>query len=190
MEQPGEWIEAARGGSREAFSRIVLAYQSRVRAYLWGYVRDKDVVEDLAQETFLHAYRGLPGYRGDSTVGVWLIGISRNLAAMYLREKTARRARENEVAESTLTRWLAAALERESTDSGHREREITMLENCIGRLPGHSAQLIRGFYFKGEPAADLGRRMGKREGTVWVTLLRIRQALRRCIETHLGAQGA
>ncbi len=49
---------------------------------------------------------------------------------------------------------------------------------------------MREFYFKGRSAAQIARESGKREGTVWVTLLRIREALRNCIRVRLRAGGA
>jgi len=188
MAQADEWVRQAGEGSAESFSRLVLAYQSRVRAYLWAYLRDRDVVEDLAQETFLQACRGLSGYRGESTVGVWLIGIARNLAALYLREKSSRGAREGEFASSALARWLTGRVESDAARLEESERRISALEACIERLPEQSARLVRAFYFERERGADLGRRAGKTEGALWMTLLRIRQALRRCIEGRLGTQ--
>src|SRR5438105_3321653 len=105
MDETLNLVAAAQDGSREAFSRIVRLYQSRVRAYLSGYIRDRNAVDDLGQETFLTAYRGLTGYRGESTLGVWLIGIAHHLAAMHLREKARRRASTASLLEDSLIRW-------------------------------------------------------------------------------------
>lgn len=175
-------VSGAKKGSREAFSRIVEFYQSRVRGYLSGYIRDRSAMDDLAQETFLVAYRGLAGFKGESTLGVWLIGIARNLAAMYLREKAKRPVAQSELVEDALTRWSAAELERRETRK--EDHEIEALKSCIESLPPHSARLIRAFYFQGRPTRQLAEETGKTEGTLWVTLLRIRQALRQCVQSR------
>ena len=64
VEDPEELLEQTRRGSSDAFSRLVRHYQSRVRGYLARFIRDQDVVEDLAQDTFVRAYRGIGEFRG------------------------------------------------------------------------------------------------------------------------------
>lgn len=189
VDELAHWIEAARAGSTEDFSRIVRAYHSRIRAYLMAYVWDRDLVEDLAQETFLTAYRNLGTFKGESALGVWLIGIARNMAARYLREKARQGAHESEFAETALVRWMSERIDGDGPSLAERERQLSALQTCVDRLPEHSASLVHACYFEGQSAASVARKMGKKEGTVWVMLLRIRQALRRCIENGLGAAG-
>ena len=186
MIEIAELVEKAREGSPEAFSEIVRRFQSRVRAYLAGYVRDGDVVDDLAQETFLSAYRGLSSYRGKATLGVWLVAIARNLAVSYLRDQVRKRAHEGGLVRSTLDRLFLQRIESDSLDPAEEDRGILALEECLGTLPPHSAELVQGHYFGNRSAAELARSSGKNDSTVRVTLVRIRQALRRCVELRLG----
>jgi RNA polymerase sigma-70 factor (ECF subfamily) len=189
MDDPAELLEGSKEGSPQAFSRIVRHYQSRVRAYLGRYVRDANVVEDLAQDTFIRAYRGLSQYRGDSNLGVWLLGIARNLALMHLREEARRRDRETGLLRPALAGWLAESLGREE-DDGEHERALSALEECLHGLPDASSALVDGYYFKGRSASEMARETGKKESAVWMTLLRIRDALRRCIRVRTGAAEA
>jgi RNA polymerase sigma factor (sigma-70 family) len=63
-----------------AFGELVRRHQSAVRAFLRHLTRgDAARSDDLAQETFLRAYRGLAGFRGGSRFGTWLLGIAYNL---------------------------------------------------------------------------------------------------------------
>ena len=190
VEDTEELLEQARRGSPDAFSRLVRHYQSRVRGYLARFIRDQDVVEDLAQDTFVRAYRGIAEFRGDSTLGVWLLGIARNLALMRLRDESRRRAHETEILRTSLARWLQERAEGEGSDPAEHERTLAALESCLEALPEHSASLVQEYYFKGRAATDLARKAGKKESALWMTLLRIREILRRCIRTRLSEANA
>jgi RNA polymerase sigma-70 factor (ECF subfamily) len=187
-DDPAELLERTLEGSAAAFSEIVRHYQSRVRAYLGRYVRDQDVVDDLAQDTFVRAYRGLAGYRRESSFGVWLLGIARNLALMHLREESRRRAKESDLLRQALSRWLAEQAERE--DLGESDAALAALERCLEALPEHSADLVESYYYRGRSATELARDAGKKESAVWMTLLRIRELLKRCIQGRLAGAGA
>jgi RNA polymerase sigma-70 factor, ECF subfamily len=190
VEDPETLLEASRKGSTQAFAGIVRLYQSRVRAYLARYVRDRDAVEDLAQDTFLQAYRGLSHYRGESSLGVWLIGIARNIGLMHVREQARRRSRESEVLQAALGRWLTDALETDSAHLSDRERTLSALEQCLAELPEHSSSLVESYYFKGRSVAEMARDHGKKESAIGMMLLRIREILGRCIRLRTAETGA
>jgi RNA polymerase sigma-70 factor, ECF subfamily len=189
VDDPEELLEQSRRGSTQAFAGIVRQYQSRVRAYLGRYVRDRDAVEDLAQDTFLLAYRSLSSYRGESSLGVWLIGIARNVGLMHVRDQARRRARETEVLQAALGRWLADALENDSTRLHDRDQTLRALEQCLQELPEHSSALVENYYFKGRTATEMAREQGKKESAIGMMLLRIREILGRCIRTRLAETG-
>src|SRR5207237_808597 len=97
-------IDEAREGSADAFCGLVKLYQARVRTYIARFIRDQNVVDDLAQNTFLSGFRRLESYRGDAALGTWLLAIARNEALMYLREERVRRDREGSALTSALSR--------------------------------------------------------------------------------------
>jgi DNA-directed RNA polymerase specialized sigma24 family protein len=66
-----------------------------------------------------------------------------------------------------------------------REREIGALQRCLERLPSNGAELITERYFHARSIADMARATGKREGTLRMTLMRLRQVLRACVEQRL-----
>ncbi len=59
-------VEKTLAGDQRAFELLVLKYQSRIQRLIGRMVRDVDLVEDIAQETFIRAYRALPQFRGDA----------------------------------------------------------------------------------------------------------------------------
>lgn len=176
-------IGQARQGSLQAFTEILRLHQGRVRAYLNRYVRAREVVDDLAQDVFLQAYRSLETYRGEAPLAVWLLGIARHRALMLLREEQRRRAREGQKLEQALAGWRCGRVE--ETPVEDRAHELRALEDCIATLPPDSAKLVSAHYFDEKPLVELARTAGRKESAVRMTLLRVRQALRMCVEGKL-----
>ena len=58
-------VERAVAGDQGAFELLVIKYQRRIQRLVGRMVRDVDLVEDIAQETFIRAYRALPQFRGE-----------------------------------------------------------------------------------------------------------------------------
>jgi RNA polymerase sigma-70 factor (ECF subfamily) len=185
-EETARLVADIRAGSRDAFTRLVRLHQAKVRCYLGRFVRGMDVVDDLAQETFIAAYRNLATYRQQSTLGLWLLGIARNLALKHLRDEQRRRAQEADTFEASLSRWAEERMEIDESAVARHEQVVAALRTCIEGLQKHSAGMIRDAYFKGRSAAEIAQDSGKSEGAVWVTMMRIRQALRECIGAQLA----
>lgn len=77
-------VERVRAGDKQAFGLLVEKYQRKLLRLLSRMVRDADEVEDIAQETFIKAYRALPQFRGDAAFYTWLYRIGVNTAKNYL----------------------------------------------------------------------------------------------------------
>ncbi|WP_130471775.1 sigma-70 family RNA polymerase sigma factor [Candidatus Magnetaquicoccus inordinatus] len=72
-------IDRVLTGDQKAFELLVRQYQGKVSAVVSRYVDDPDKVRDLVQETWIKAYRALPGFRGESTFFTWLYRIATNV---------------------------------------------------------------------------------------------------------------
>jgi RNA polymerase sigma-70 factor (ECF subfamily) len=83
-------VRRAQCGHRGAFDLLVRKYQSKVLSVARRYARDPQLAEDIAQETLICAYRGLPQFRGDSSFYTWLYRITVNSA----RSEIAARQRD------------------------------------------------------------------------------------------------
>lgn len=77
-------IERTVAGDQKAFELLVLKYQRRIERLIARMVRDVDLVEDIAQETFIRAYRALPNFRGEAQFYTWLYRIAVNTAKKAL----------------------------------------------------------------------------------------------------------
>jgi RNA polymerase sigma-70 factor, ECF subfamily len=103
--EPSDQTLAARAaaGDAAAFEAIVDRYQARVFRLACRLTSDTDA-PDVLQETFLHVYRHLPSFRGESQFGTWLYRIASNAALMHRR---ARRRRPAEPLDAFLPRFDA-----------------------------------------------------------------------------------
>ena len=79
-----ELVQRVQRGDARAFDLLVLKYQRRVERLIARFVRDVDLVQDIAQEAFIRAYRALPQFRGDSAFYTWLYRIAVNTAKKQL----------------------------------------------------------------------------------------------------------
>ena len=83
-------LERARGGDREAFAALVSHYASSMMSTAWRILGDKAEAEDVAQETFLAAYRALASFRAEARFSTWLYRIAVNKCRDRLRARAAR----------------------------------------------------------------------------------------------------
>ncbi len=77
-------VQRVQRGDVRAFDLLVIKYQRRVERLISRFVRDTDLVQDLAQEAFIRAYRALPQFRGESAFYTWLYRIAVNTAKKQL----------------------------------------------------------------------------------------------------------
>ncbi|MBL8488105.1 MAG: RNA polymerase sigma factor RpoE [Rhodocyclaceae bacterium] len=77
-------VERVQNGDQQAYGLLVSKYQRKLARLLSRLIRDPAEVEDVAQETFIKAYRALPGFRGDSAFYTWLYRIGVNTAKNWL----------------------------------------------------------------------------------------------------------
>jgi RNA polymerase sigma-70 factor, ECF subfamily len=163
-------LEQAKTGAPEAIGKLVELYQQPVRVYLARLVRRPEVVDDLAQEVFLTAFRSL----ADHTKGRPL---------HHLRGESRRHQREGGNLDTVLTNWrlAEASSPREPTDLPD---ELAALRVCLERLPDRHRDVVRAYYFDDQTAADIGGRLGRTPSGIRMLLLRVRSALAECVQNE------
>lgn len=174
-----ELVAAARTGSREAFATIVRRFQGDIRAVLGRAVGRADVVDDLAQEVFLTVLKDLDRFEGRSRFLVWMLGIARNTALMWLRGERRRRAREGAGLEAALAGVRVARLE--ARDGAREMADLAALEACLDELESEPRGLVEAVYFHGRTATAVARERGRSGSAVRMSLMRIRRSLADCI---------
>ena len=121
-----EAIEACRRGEREAFDRLVLRYQRDVYRLCYRYVNNHEDANDLAQEVFLKAWRGISRFRGESSFSTWLYRIAVNACLNF---RALRRPATQELPEGLCDPRPGAAARVETDDEARRVRA------AVARLP-------------------------------------------------------
>ncbi|MEZ5452811.1 MAG: RNA polymerase sigma factor RpoE [Thiothrix sp.] len=85
-----ELVQRVQSGDKRSFDILVLKYQHKVINLVLRYVHDHDTAQDVAQEAFIKAYRGLKNFRGESAFYTWLYRIAINTAKNHLVSQSRR----------------------------------------------------------------------------------------------------
>lgn len=174
-------VQAAREGSRPAFAELVRRHERLVRGFVWQTVHGKHEADDLSQEVFVAAWENLADYRGDGPLGAWLLGIARRKVLTFLRDRARRQRREEALLETLLAHWQAEQIAAVELNEDREREQLARLEACLGGLPPHRRAIVDRYYFQEHSADEIGRAIGKGAGAVRMLLLRIRDALKRCL---------
>ncbi len=175
-----ELLARIRNGAPDEFGEIVRRHQARVFAVLGRYERDPHKLEDLAQETFLKAWRALDQFDARAPFEHWLSRIATRTALDHLRRERKRRHEIAlpELGEETLE-WLRAGDARDELAPRHAAellalamRELSPADQIVLTL-----QEIEGLSVK-----EISRRTGSSGVAVRVRALRARARLRRALE--------
>jgi RNA polymerase sigma-70 factor, ECF subfamily len=85
-----ELVEACRAGEASAFDVLVARWEDRIRGAAYRILGSEDEARDVAQEAFLKAYRGLPGFKQEARFSSWLYQIATNQCRDRLRRRKTR----------------------------------------------------------------------------------------------------
>ena len=187
-------IERVKQGDAKAFEMLVVKYQRRIERLIGRMVRDVDLVPDIAQETFLRAYRAIPQFRGDSAFYTWLYRIAVNTAKKQLMElkrdplvtESARAGRDDDDEPSPM--------ENEPSDSGTPEailasKQIAAAVNfAVEALSEELRQAITLREIDGLSYEEIAEVMGCPIGTVRSRIFRAREAIATRLRPLLDAR--
>lgn len=176
-------IERVKRGEQKAFELLVIKYQRKIERLIGRMVRDPDLIQDIAQETFIRAYRALPQFRGDSAFYTWLYRIAVNTAKKSLVELK----RDPLVTESALTSLEdedeTSRVENELSDGETPEavlasKEIaTTVNAAIEALSDDLRQAITLREIEGLSYEEIAEVMNCPIGTVRSRIFRAREAI-------------
>jgi RNA polymerase sigma-70 factor (ECF subfamily) len=189
-------VERVKRGDQRAFEMLVVKYQRRVERLIARMVRDTDLVPDIAQETFIRAYRALPNFRGDSAFYTWLYRIAVNTAKKALMElkrdplvtQTALASREDDDETSRVENELSDG---ETPESLMASKQIAQEVNAaVEALSEDLRQAITLREIEGLSYEDIAEVMNCPIGTVRSRIFRAREAiatrLRPMLDTRPG----
>jgi len=180
-------IQQVLRGDYNAFETLVGKYQGRIYRHLRKMVKDDQCAEDLLQETFLNAYRGLAGFTGDSSFSTWLFRIATNNALMYLRKHRPESVQyDDEVRDFGNPSYMPASPEFINTplEILLSEEGLRQIEEAIDRLPilYRSVLVLRDV--EGFSLEEVSRIMETSVPAVKSRLHRARNAVRESLMTY------
>ena len=163
-------VERVLAGDICAFEGIVRRWQGPLINLAYRFCRDRGRAEEMAQEAFLRAYRGLGQWRKDAVFSTWLFALATNLYRSELRRIPARTVSLDEIAEPVDTRASDGGLEDQDRDLAVRR--------AVGALPAKYREALILFYFHDMDVTTAAQSLGLPEGTVKARLFRGREILR------------
>jgi RNA polymerase sigma-70 factor (ECF subfamily) len=189
-------IDRVKRGDVRAFEMLVVKYQRRIERLIGRMVRDTDLVQDIAQETFIRAYRAIPQFRGESAFYTWLYRIAVNTAKKALVElkrdplvtESALYSREDDEETSRVENELSDG---ETPDALLASKEIAATVNAaIEALSEDLRQAITLREIEGLSYEEIATVMNCPIGTVRSRIFRAREAiaerLRPLLDTREG----
>ena len=168
---------------QERFMRLWTGVQSSVEGYIHTFVRDRDAAKDVLQETALAVFRRFSEYDGGRPFLYWALGFARYEALGWIRDHARSRVLfSEELLEQLTERWAELAPEVSEQNNA--------LHVCLEKLTVRSRELVRWSYVEGMTSEEVARRTGANAPSVRVTLQRIREHLKECIQRRLRIQEA
>ena len=187
-------VQRAMAGETQAFELLVIKYQRRVQRLIGRMVRDTDLVEDIAQETFIRAYRALPQFRGDAQFYTWLYRIAVNTAKKFLLElKRAPSVSDRPAAaddDGDETFWPGLEpIDEETPESVLAAKEIAEAVNAgLAALPDDLRQALTLREIEGLSYEEIAGLMDCPIGTVRSRIYRAREAISTRLKPMLDRQ--
>ena len=163
-------VERVLAGDISAFEEIVRRWQSPLINLAYRFCRDRGRSEEMAQEAFLRAYRGLKQWRREAAFSTWLFALATNFYRSELRRIPTRTISLDDVAEPVDPRVPDGGLENEDRDLAVRR--------AVFALPAKYREALILFYFHEMDVPAAARSLGLPEGTVKARLFRGREILR------------
>lgn len=175
-------VQRTVAGDQRAYGLLVVKYQRRIQRLIGRMVRDVDLVEDIAQETFIQAYRALHQFRGDAQFYTWLYRIAVNTAKKsLLKLKRDPTVSENfsSIDDEDETSWRKEELISDETpESVLAAKEIANVVNtALDDLPLDLKQAVTLREIEGLSYEEISAAMGCPIGTVRSRIFRAREAI-------------
>lgn len=176
-------VERVQQGDKQAFDLLVAKYQYKVIGLIGRYVHDRSEALDVAQDSFIKAYRAIGNFRGESAFYTWLYRIAVNTAKNYLVSRS-RRPPESDVEldnEDVFSAYEALA-DIDTPDAKlNSDRLETAIHTAITNLPEELRSALTLREFDGLSYEDISLIMGCPVGTVRSRIFRAREA----VEKHI-----
>lgn len=178
MEDEEKVIASVLSGDKDAFSEIVIKYQTTVYNLAFKMVRNEQDALDIAQETFLRIYSSLGSFKGGSRFSTWIYRITYNQAIDFIRRKS--RAEAVSLADTAGTGEILSSIPDKSADPSTAVESKDLFKQvaeAILALPDQQRTALILREYEGLSYKEIAQRTGVLEGTVKSRIARARRGI-------------
>lgn len=181
-------VERVQAGDNAAFDLLVRKYQNKIVSLVSRYVNDPSEALDIAQESFIKAWRALPKFRGDSQFYTWIYRIAINTAKNYIASKGRQpSAMGYDIDNPEDPQMLGLMKDLESPEALTMTDEIRdTVAEAISALPEDLREAVVLRELEGLSYEEIAESMGCPIGTVRSRLFRAREAIDAKLEPLIG----
>lgn len=173
-------VKRVQEGDKKAFDLLVLKYQRKVMSIIARLVRQPAEIEDIAQETFIKAYRAIPSFKGESAFYTWLYRIAINCTHSYVEKHLKRSLLPDEkisLDEGTLA-INPSLIDSHTPESNLVNQEIVqVIQQSLSELPDELRQALELRELEGLSYDAIAAQMQTPIGTVRSRIFRAREAI-------------
>ena len=188
-------VARAVAGEQRAYELLVIKYQRRITRLAAHMVRDSELAQDIAQETFIRAWRALHQFRGEAQFSTWLHRIAVNTAKRALMNRSRSPVLTETALQAAREDDETSPIERESISETTPESELAAREiaaavqDAVQALPEDLRCAITLREIEGLSYEDIAQAMNCPIGTVRSRIFRAREAISARIRPMLSHQG-
>jgi RNA polymerase sigma-70 factor (ECF subfamily) len=182
-------VSLAQQGDRRAFEALVVKYQRRIARHVARYITRSADVEDVVQETFVRAYRGLPAFRGQSAFYTWIYRIASNVAMTTLKRQGLYVSLDEPGDEENDTPFEPGRSDEEDPERTLVARQINeAVQQAMARLKPEFATPLLLFEVEGKTYAQIAEMLGVSLSTVKMRIFRAREFVAQRLKPVLEPQ--
>ena len=170
-----ELIESIQKGNIESFEELMREHLPAVKSFIAFRLPVHHLIDELAHETFVYAYRNIDEFKPGTNFSSWLKAIANNL----VRAEILKYARTGNNKQKYMEHQI---IELADSQTGKGSDEAIHLENCILKLPELFKKLLDLKYEKSFSTREMSEALNKSESWIRTTLFRVRTLLKECIQ--------
>ena len=172
-------------GDQQAYALLVSRYQNYVFTLVLRFIKSREDAEEVSQDVFIKAYRGLADFKGGSKFSTWLYTIVNNTCISFLRKKKLDiQSLDNEKVFETADTMDSGM----SANQVEQKSKLAMVNKAIAMLNPDDAEVITLFYKAEQSLEEIAAILHIETNTAKVRLHRARTRLKEKMETYFTAE--
>jgi RNA polymerase sigma-70 factor (ECF subfamily) len=179
-----EQLERAQAGDPDAFEPVIRAYEAPIRAWAVQFCPPGGDPDDVAQRTFIAAYKGLSRFKVGTDFGAWLFTIAR----FQMKDEISRLRRRTDYHQRLVVRALETGLEAGAEAPPDADVRLALLRRCMETLDDRNRNLLAQRYDTGLPIEDIARKESRSAVAIRKHLFLLRAKLLDCVRSKLAAE--